>query len=103
MATENDIAIGVMRIAAGSTTGIATFKRCRLRIPQLVNLTADNLALSGTRPGELMWHQLVRNIKSHDQVEGNFIERGLLQHVPRVGYSITQLGRQWLHAQDLHP
>jgi hypothetical protein len=54
--------------------------------------------MSGTRPGEPMWHQIVRNIKSHDAANGNFIERGLLEHIPRVGYRITTAGRARLRA-----
>lgn len=95
MAEERDIAVGVMRIAA-SQGGLCTFKRAYQEIPSLVVLSPDNLAASVTRPGELMWHQLVRNIKSHDQTEGNFIAEGYLVHVPRVGYRITAAGTQFL-------
>ena len=43
-----------------------------------------------------MWHQLIRNIRSHHDVDGNFIERGLLEHVSRRGYRATELGRKLL-------
>jgi hypothetical protein len=39
-----------------------------------------------------MWHQIVRNIKSHDKDEGNAIYEGLLEHIPRVGYKVTKKG-----------
>jgi hypothetical protein len=93
MATEQDIARGVMRIAASQPNGIATYSRCRKEIPVLVHLNAANNAPSQTRPGEPMWHQIVRNIKSHDIAGTNYIAQGLLQHVPRVGYRITNAGR----------
>ncbi len=96
MATEQDIALGVMRIAANQVNNIATFNRCRAEMPNLVNLTAANNAPSQTRPGEPMWHQIVRNIKSHDIAGTNYIANGWLQHVPRVGYRITPAGRAHL-------
>jgi hypothetical protein len=85
VADESDIARGVVTIARANG-GICTFKRAYREIPLHVTLDAANLAPSVTRPGEPMWHQLVRNIKSHDQSPGNFIFDGHLTHVPRVGY-----------------
>jgi hypothetical protein len=43
-----------------------------------------------------MWHQIVRNIKSHDGTEGNFIHEGRLEHVPKVGFRITAAGKTYL-------
>jgi len=97
MAEERDIAIGVMQIAA-SRGGLCTFKRAYQEIPNYVSLSPDNLAASVTRPGEVMWQQLVRNIKSHDKTPGNFIADGLLEHVPNVGYRITVAGTRFLAA-----
>ena len=96
--TENTIAEAVLRIAAKQPNGIATFHRLRKEIPHLVALTGDDLAPSTTRYGEPMWHQIMRNIKSHSQAEGNYIQSGYLEHVPRVGYKITQLGRKKITA-----
>jgi hypothetical protein len=95
MADERDIAIGVMQIAAANG-GLCTFKRAYREIPSHVRLSPGNLAASVTRPGEPMWHQIVRNVKSHDQASGNFIADGLLVHVPRVGYRITNAGMRFL-------
>ena len=87
MADENDIAQGVVQIAAANR-GLCTYKRAYVEIPNYVNLSAANLAPSVTRPGEPMWHQLVRNIKSHHATPGNFICEGKLVHVPGVGFKI---------------
>lgn len=97
MATEDNIALGVMKIAAAQVSGTCSFKRAYSEIPAHVTLSAANLAPSTTRPGEPMWQQLVRNIKSHDKNPGNFIERGLLEHIPRVGFRITNKGRKHLN------
>lgn len=94
MAQEDGIAIGVMRIAADQDNGICSFKRAYAEIPNYVRLSAGNLAPSQTRPGEPMWHQIVRNIKSHNNEK--FIGGGLLVHVPRIGYRITKKGRESL-------
>jgi hypothetical protein len=87
MADENDIARAVEQIALANG-GLCTFKRAYREIPTYVTLSATNAAPSPTRRGEPMWHQLVRNIKSHDKTPGNFIYSGRLVHVPKVGYRI---------------
>lgn len=87
MADENDIAKGVVKIAQAND-GLCTFKRAYKEIPANVHLSAANTAPSVTRIHEPMWHQLVRNIKSHDGTPGNFIHDGKLVHVPRVGYRV---------------
>lgn len=96
MAQERDIAIGVMQIAASQPSRICSFKRAYQELPQHVRLSAANLAPSVTRPGEPMWHQLVRNIRSHHESVKNFIANGLLVHVPKVGYQITAKGLAYL-------
>lgn len=100
---EMEIALGVMQVAAGQANGLATFKRCRAELPSILNLDAADTAFSGTRPGERMWHQQVRNIRSHYSADGNAIERGWLEHVPRTGYRITETGRTHLKKKNLHP
>ena len=97
MTTEYDISVGVLRIAATRSNGVATFKRCWNEISSVVHLSSAATAQSQTRPGEEMWQQLVRNIKSHHIAEGNFIYEGLLSHVPRVGYKITAAGQAFLN------
>lgn len=87
MADESDIAKGVVQIAQANKK-LCTYKRAYKEIPNHVKLSAANTAPSVTRPGEPMWHQIVRNIKSHDTTPGNFIHDGKLIHVPRVGYRV---------------
>lgn len=100
---ETEIAIGVMRIAANQPSDLATFKRCRADMPGFMNFSAEDNALSGTRPGETMWHQQVRNIRSHHAAGGNAIDRGWLVHIPRIGYRITSAGKAQLASLGLHP
>jgi len=99
--SEDEIALGVLRIAAAQIDGRATFERLYADIPRVVNLTRDDWKGSTTRNGEPMWHQIVRNIQSHHTADGNFIQRGLLEHVPGKGYSATPKGRAYLKALDL--
>ena len=100
---ESEISRGVMQVAADQKNGMATFKRCRSELPGLLNFSAADTALSGTRPGETMWHQQVRNIRSHHEAGGNAIDRGWLEHIPRTGYRITDAGRNHLKKRNLHP
>ena len=91
--SENEIAEVVLRIAANQKSGVASYHRIRKEVPNLIALSAADLAPSTTRNGEPMWHQIMRNIKSHHEADGNYIHEGYLEHVPRVGYRITNLGR----------
>jgi hypothetical protein len=85
--------LGIVTIACVQDNGVCSFKRAYNEIPNVVKLSAANRAPSKTRRGEPMWHQLVRNIKSHSKEPDNFIKQGFLRHVPRVGYAVTKKGR----------
>ncbi|WP_156521048.1 hypothetical protein [Magnetospirillum moscoviense] len=95
--TENDIATAIMQIAVQRPNGLVTFKRAYDEVPKHVQLSSADLAQSVTRPNEQMWQQLVRNIRSHFQADGNFIKAGLLEHVKNVGYKVTDKGRDYLN------
>jgi len=99
--SEEKIGRAVMQIASGQPNKLATFNRCRSEIPKIVRLTAAELAISAPRHPEPMWHQIVRNIKSHQDADTNFLARGLLQHVYRTGYRITPKGEAFLKANGL--
>ncbi len=90
--TENEVALAVLKIAASKATHICTFDDARDEVPTHVHLTADDLQDSTTRAGEPLWHQLIRNIQSHHDADGNFINDGLLEHVPGIGYRATNAG-----------
>lgn len=94
--SEREISAAVIRIAAKQKNGLATFKRIYAELPNEITLSASDKLPSSTRNGEPMWHQIVRNIKSHDNTEGNAIFEGLLTHHPRVGYQVTNAGRESL-------
>lgn len=101
MTSEEKIGRAVMQIASRRSDKLATFNRCRAEIPGIVNLTAAERAISGPRSPEPMWHQIVRNIKSHHGADTNFIDRGLLEHVSRRGYRITPKGEAFLKKHGL--
>lgn len=93
--SEQHFAHAVMFIAACDPDGLAPFQHCYTVIPKLIDLNAEQLAPSQTRNGEPMWHQYVRNIRSHHKTGINYIAEGLLEHIPRVGYRITPAGRDY--------
>ncbi|WP_140847287.1 hypothetical protein [Sphingomonas glacialis] len=95
---EEDMAKLAMIIASNQANGVATFNAFRNRVPTMVHLDAGDLAPSTPRNPEPMWHQIFRNIKSHSTTPGNAIYDGRLEHIPRVGYRITNHGRGWLAA-----
>lgn len=93
---EDTIAHAILQIAAQQSDGFASYDLIREELPNIVSLTQDDLATSETRPGEPMWHQIMRNVQSHHEQEGNYIFEGYLDHVPREGYRATPLGRSHL-------
>jgi hypothetical protein len=91
--TENEVAFAIIQIAKTAPSGIASFSRCRKEVPNYLNLQIADRANSKTRPGEEMWEQQIRNIKSHFDAPGNYICEGYLRHVPKVGYEVTTSGK----------
>ncbi len=94
--TEADVSMATLLIAANSHNGVASYHKLKKEIPNYLKLSDDDRIQSETRPNEELWEQLIRNIKSHSEVEGNFICEGYLTHVVRVGYRITDAGRRYL-------
>lgn len=90
--TEEDVAQAVMKIASLQSDKIATFDRIRDEGPSYLNLSNEDLKISSVRKNEPMWHQIIRNIQSHHDVEDNYIYLGYIEHVPDSGYRITASG-----------
>ncbi len=100
-ATEAEIGLATLQIAAASPNGVATFKQLNREIPHYIKLTTADHAPSLTRNNEELWEQLYRNIKSHSETEGNIICEGYAEHIPKVGYKITDAGRRYLKQRGL--
>lgn len=92
--SERELSEVVCHIASTCADGIATFDLIRKEAPLYMALSKNDLAQSTTRPNEKMWEQIIRNIKSHYKAPGNYIYEGYLEHVPRVGYRVTSMGRK---------
>ncbi len=95
--TENEVAFAIVQIAKTAPNGVVSFARCKREIPGHLKLSAADRVVSKTRPNEEMWEQQIRNIKSHHADAGNYICEGYLTHVPRVGYEVTDSGKQRKH------
>lgn len=93
LTSEAEIAEAVLRILAGTAAGEATLAYLKNRLPDEIAFTADDLAESPTRPGEPMWEQRLRNIKSHHAAEGNYIAEGYLTAPSKGRLRITEAGR----------
>jgi hypothetical protein len=94
--SEQEISVAVLRICADAPDGKAKIASLKKQIPDYINLTADDLAGSPTRPNEAVWEQIVRNIVSHRKVPGNVIAEGFAEHSPG-SITITQAGRLHLN------
>jgi hypothetical protein len=96
--TEEEVALLVCRIASEQSDDIATYDQIRDEVPHRHNLSAADLTRSVTSRNETMWEQKIRNIKSHDQSPGNFVHDGYLEHVPEIGYRVTDAGKRLVGA-----
>lgn len=92
--TENEIAEATLKILAELSSGDATIAYIRKRIPDHIQLTVDDLKMSVTRPGECMWEQRLRNVKSHANTAGNYISEGYLIAPSKGRLRITESGRK---------
>jgi len=91
-ASETDIAFGILIVAAFQPSGIASYRRLKIEIPNHVRLTDFDRSESIMRPNEEMWMQKLQHIKANRDIPGNFIHDGYLIHIPRVGFKITPSG-----------
>jgi hypothetical protein len=85
--TEGEIADVVEAILRERPGGKASIAELIAEIPNRVELSAEDLARSPTRPNEALWEQRVRNIRSHKGSPGNAIHDGRLIAV-RGGYAL---------------
>lgn len=98
--TEAEMALKVMEIAAERPDGYVTLNELREEIPHRIKLTRGDMQQSETRPGEPMWHQILRNIKSHSENEKNAIRMGYLDYIKGGAYRITEKGREALRRYE---
>jgi hypothetical protein len=75
--SEHAIGEAALEVLASYPGGTATVRTLKERIPNHVNLSAEDFLPSQTRNGEAMWEQQVRNLVSHRATEGNIIAEGL--------------------------
>jgi len=96
--TERVLGRAVMQVLATRPNGEGTVRVLIARVPDFVNLTAEDREISETRLPEEMWEQRVRNLKSHDTTSGNVIGEGYVDHVGRGKYKLTKAG--WTHLKN---
>jgi hypothetical protein len=94
--SEYEYSVAVLRYLNGLPSGEASVTTLKKKMPSLIALTDGDKELSGSRPNELVYQQVVGNIVSHAAYSAeNFLNRGLLAHKPRY-LSITAAGRNFL-------
>jgi hypothetical protein len=90
--TEAEIADVVEAILRERPDHKATIAELIKEIPERIELSATDLAQSPTRPNEPLWHQRVRNIRSHKHSRGNAIHDGRLIAIPG-GFALGRKAR----------
>lgn len=93
--SEYDVSIAVLRVLADAPNGEASIAYLVKNCPKYLSLSPADLATSKTRKNEGLWEQLVRNITSHHDADGNFIHDGYLEAI-KGGLKITDAGRKYL-------
>lgn len=91
--TEAEIADVVEIILNERSSHAASIAELIKEIPNRIDLAAEDLAQSPTRPNEPLWHQRVRNIRSHKNSPGNAIHDGRLIAI-RGGYALAEVRRK---------
>ena|ERR1044072_1268847 len=82
LTTEKQIARVVEAILRERPDHKATVADLIKEIPKRIKLSPEDLEQSPTRPNEPVWHQRVRNIRSHKSSQGNAIYEGRLVAIP---------------------
>lgn len=91
--SEAELSEVVLQILAGRKSGEASFNELIAEIPNRISLKSGDRLPSQTRSGEDIWEQRVRNITSHKDANGNFINEGYIESIPG-GLRITDAGRK---------
>jgi len=94
--SEPELGRAVMDVLATQPNYEGTVRTLIEHVPSHITLTPEDHLPSGTRAGEEMWEQRVRNLKSHDKTPGNVIGAGLVQRVRFGTYRLTVAGRHHL-------
>ncbi len=112
--TENEVALAVLRIAVTKRGDICTLDDARAEVPNHISLSKDDLKDSDTRIGEPMWHQQIRNLQSHHDVDENFIHDGFVlfaqllvvlalpESSPASVFLPRERSAQFIHLLDFH-
>lgn len=96
---ERSVAEIAVEIGSERQDGIASYDALRREVPRRYPLSSIDLRASLTRVHERVWEQKIRNIKSHSSSPGNYIFEGYLEHIPRVGFRVTDKGRALIRRQ----
>jgi hypothetical protein len=96
--SEAEISVAALRIAANRPGGEASTDTLKELMPDYIELTEGDLKQSPTRRNEQMFHQIVGNIVSHRESEGNIIYDGYATYTGN-GIKITDKGRAYLRGK----
>jgi hypothetical protein len=92
---EREARILALKIAGQSKDHSATMQDIRRELPKLFPLTASDKRQSETRRNEQLWHQIVRNVVSHQDSAFSLFRRGLaVRH--QSGIKATAAGLAYL-------
>jgi len=84
--TESEIELAVIAYLRTCAYGEASFKALFFNLPSHIKLTPIDREVSRSRPAEMKWHAIVRNVYRSGIRDGLFVKRrgGGLQLASRV-------------------
>lgn len=92
---ESEMRVGALMVARSKPSGYASTTEVKAEIHRYVQLTPQDHALSKTRTGEPLYHQIVGNVVCHQGSSRSPFSRGFALR-RADGLEITQKGRDYL-------
>jgi len=98
--SEHDIAFAAMKYLDTLPGKAAPTSDVKRHVPGFIDLTPEDREVSGTRPNEELWQQVVGNIVSHRKDSpDNFVNRGLIDYDGR-NWTLTDAGAAFLRKHN---
>ena len=99
--SETELGREVLKLAHNKPSGFICYVCLKDEIENLGILGPEDQKPSETRANENVWEQQIRNLVSHKHNPGNIIHEGYAEHIPSLGFRITDSGQNYLNSQNV--
>ena len=88
-ATEAELALALVEFLNRQIYGEADFRTIFLHLSKYIKLSPADKEVSRSRPRELKWHTIIRNVGAHADQPGNAIHDGVLVKLRGGGFQLA--------------